>query len=589
MLFQLFHQYGQKMRGEFSALPSGSPTHFRFFFSVSDNAVSVHSATPPAFQRLSTFGTNRETGHQKAITSLKLHPTNPMQLVTSSDDGTVKVWDWVEGRLVRTLVFAQGGKVFQIALGFVASRWWVFANVGVPKENHDRNKANAGYFLHFRVLRIPLAPETEALCSRPFNVGKLSYNPTALVISPRFTYLVALSANKAYTYRLPPNPTNDTWKPLCVKFVSDQNFTCGAFAPDRVVSGRAEEEWFATGDVKGVIRLWHGLAAAFKQLDAGSSQPGLNDTGKAFADTEKRLPTTLLHWHAHAVGAIAFTSSGAQLLSVGEESVLVQWHLASGKREYIPRLGGRAIISLAVRPGARGVEEEWWMRFADGAIVRVGSASGQVNNVGQDVRIDPLRPKSDAAPYPLAFHPPTRALVLPSSHASTLQFIDPTSSTVLFDLEVNPTNRVSRRDDKELEPVAVEHVAFNDATHGPNRWMATVEGRKGDEVDGGGFVKDLKIWRWTHDRYGISTQLPRPHAAADVTKVIFSPTTPSTTQPYLLTTSIDGVAKLWHVREAKRTDQGECDFFLRNFPPLHLQHQLLSILPDDKTIHTLHT
>jgi NET1-associated nuclear protein 1 (U3 small nucleolar RNA-associated protein 17) len=220
-------------------------------------------------------------------------------------------------------------------------------------------------------------------------MGKLSATPSALIISPRHRYLVALSGNKAYSYRLPTSTTKDPlWKPTTVKFVSDQIFTCGAFAPDDNTRSHTEE-WFATGDVYGVIRLWHGLGDAFRQLDAATvtAQGTVDPAGEQQKDDIRRLPTTSLHWHAHAVAAIAFTSSGAQLLSVGEESVLVQWHLASGKREYIPRLGGRPIITLAVKSAQRAVEEEWWMGFADGAVVKVGSASGNIVTVGQNVKL----------------------------------------------------------------------------------------------------------------------------------------------------------------------------------------------------------
>jgi NET1-associated nuclear protein 1 (U3 small nucleolar RNA-associated protein 17) len=201
-------------------------------------------------------------------------------------------------------------------------------------------------------------------------------------------------------------------------------------------------------------------------------------------------------------------------LSVGEESVLVQWHLASGKREYIPRLGGRPIVTLAVRPGARGVEEEWWMTLADGGVIRVGAASGQVNNVGQGVRLgqssslprnvmliraDPLRPTSDEL-YPLAIHPSTSCLVVPSSHPSTLQFIDPRVPSVLFDLEVAPSNRVARKEEREIESVAVERVAFSGKKFGQVEWMATMESRQGDLGEGGGGVRNLKIWKWVGER-----------------------------------------------------------------------------------------
>jgi NET1-associated nuclear protein 1 (U3 small nucleolar RNA-associated protein 17) len=86
--------------------------------------------------------------------------------------------------------------------------------------------------------------------------------------------------------------------------------------------------------------------------------------------------------------------------------------------------------------------------------------------------------------------------VLPSS----LQFIDPAQTSLLFDLEVAPSNRVSKRDEKEITPVAVELVAFSDRVKGQSEWMATVEGRPGDEWEGGGEVRNLKIWRWDGQR-----------------------------------------------------------------------------------------
>lgn len=223
-------------------------------------------------------------------------------------------------------------------------------------------------------------------------VGRTSGTPAAIFLSPRSTYLVTLAGSKAYTFRLPKTPSQgadpDKWKPTLIKFVSDQPFTCGAFSPERTIGGRtSEEEWFATGDSRGIIRLWHGLAAAFRQLDDVIARTPGHDPVANPPDIEKRLPTTSLHWHAHTVAAIAFTPSGAQLLSVGEESVLVQWHLASGKREYIPRLGGTPILSLGVKRGSRGVEEEWWLGFADGSVVRVGAASGSVSTVGQAARL----------------------------------------------------------------------------------------------------------------------------------------------------------------------------------------------------------
>lgn len=515
----------------------------------------VHSSTAPGFQRLSTLSSTDPNGHRKPITALLLHPTNPLQLITSSDDGTIKIWDWVEGRHVRTIQVLDDGGVKQICVGQVGSKWWIFATVTNPKPG-KKTKEDGSHIQH-RVMRVPLLPQAAMDGDKPmawlFNVGKLRAPPEALFISPRTSYVVALAGQKAHVYRLPQGKdvTDDKWKPDCVKFVSDERFTCGAFAPDRKGGRTVQEEWFATGDARGIIRLWHGLGAAFRQLDAANQQQQPGGSGQD--NSEKRLPTTMLHWHAHAVSGLAFSSAGAQILSVGEESVLVQWHLASGKREYIPRLGGRPILSVAVRPGDRGVEEEYWMGFADGAMMRVGASTGQVSSVGQGVRLDPLRPTSNR-PYPLAVHPASKALVVPSSHPSTLQFIDPLESRVLFDLEVAPSNRVSKRDDKELEPIAVEQVAFSAAVDGKSEWMATVEGREADQFEGGGFVKTLKFWRWNGDRYVINTQYPRPHGADNITALAFGP---SGTEPFALTASSNGTVKIWQVRQAKRSEQGK--------------------------------
>lgn len=469
-------------------------------------SVQVHST-----KRLSTI-----VAHQKPITAMLLHPSNPLHLITSSIDGTIRIHDWVEGRHIKTIHLS--GPVLQLVTGRL-DRWYMFCTIDAAssKPKHQKADADGKFKRQQAVYRVDLA-------GRAAKIGKLSSKPNSLMISPSSTYLVALAANKAYAYRLCKDIKA---KVSNVKFVSDQVFTCGAFSP-----GAGKEEWFATGDVKGVIRLWHGLNDAFRQLDAeGPEVDGKKD---------KRLPTTSLHWHAHAVSALAFTSSGAQLLSVGEESVLVQWHLNSGKKEFIPRLGGRPIISLAIKPASRGNEEEWWMAFSDGSVTRIGANSGSINPVGQGVKLDPFRPTS-TSPYPLAVQPGQGYLVVPSSHPSTLQFIDPSSSSVAYDLEVAPSNRIARRDDKELIPVAVEHIAFT------NQWMATVEGRRGDEAEGGGDVRTLKVWRYD-GRYQLNTQLPRPHGSEPIISVSFG--------EHLLTCSATE-AKLWSVRQAKRSEHGE--------------------------------
>ena len=48
---------------------------------------------------------------------------------------------------------------------------------------------------------------------------------------------------------------------------------------------------------------------------------------------------TQMHWHAHRVGALGFSSEGTYLLSGGEEAVLVVWQTATAHKRFLPRLG----------------------------------------------------------------------------------------------------------------------------------------------------------------------------------------------------------------------------------------------------------
>ena len=253
----------------------------------------------------------------------------------------MKVWDWPAGNLLRTINMVDAAcQLRQMCIGEVAGEWWIFATITharwkrgktkKQKRKMDKKKALGSElesypsrgllniclvveYMH-RVVRAPLAEPPSGIRGSSSVIGRVSAPPVAIFLSPRSTYLVALAGSKAYTYRLPsPNSQSgnpDQWNMTLIKFVSDHPFTCGSFSPERTLGGRSyQEEWFASGDTRGIIRLWHGLGVAFAQVDAVASRiSGALEPGKlGYPDTEKRLPTTSLHWHAHAVAAIAFT------------------------------------------------------------------------------------------------------------------------------------------------------------------------------------------------------------------------------------------------------------------------------------------
>lgn len=208
-----------------------------------------------------------------------------------------------------------------------------------------------------RVFRISLKA-TKATSHLPIQlpletlrIGRVK-SPKGLAISPSGEWLVAIGGPKAYVCPLSSLDTGFT------KFISDEPLTSLAFHPT--------QEYFATGDHKGRIRLWYCLDSSLIALGKGSAK-----------DEDKRAQTTTLHWHAHAVSSLAFSSNGAYLLSGGEEAVLVIWQLHTGKKEFVPRVGS-PIVSVAVM-SHQNVEEEYLLVLSDGTLVMIGANSLRIS------------------------------------------------------------------------------------------------------------------------------------------------------------------------------------------------------------------
>lgn len=216
------------------------------------------------------------------------------------------------------------------------------------------------------IYRVSLTPKqsTTSLHSKSSEIIRIGKSKAAVAmgLSPSGSWLVVVAGHKAYVCLTSSLESGFT------KFVSPEKLTCLAFHP--------VDDYFATGDEIGQIRLWYCL----------NNQLTFNT-----AAGERRAQTTTMHWHAHAVASLAFTGNGAYLLSGGEESVLVIWQLHSGKKEFVPRLGS-PILTTTVRT-TDGGEEEYLLGLADGSYSFVNSGSLTITRsisrirLGENIRI----------------------------------------------------------------------------------------------------------------------------------------------------------------------------------------------------------
>lgn len=78
----------------------------------------------------------------------------------------------------------------------------------------------------------------------------------------------------------------------------------------------------AAGDATGRILIWHQLAAAVDSAAAAAAGGG----GGPQSQQQQQPVAATVHWHAHAVRALAFSRDSLRLLSGGDEAVLVRSH-----------------------------------------------------------------------------------------------------------------------------------------------------------------------------------------------------------------------------------------------------------------------
>lgn len=157
---------------------------------------------------------------------------------------------------------------------------------------------------------------------------------------------------------------------------------------------------------------------------------------------EKRPVRSLLHWHQHSIGALAFSPNGAYLYSGGVEGVLVRWSMDStGEKNLLPRLGV-AINQLSCDRKNRIVA----VAHADNSLQFVSTDLTRNDHVVVSSLINAQFGTScEAANYDIAYHSLSDALILNASRGH-LQFYSHTLQQLLYRVDIVQRNYVPAYD-----------------------------------------------------------------------------------------------------------------------------------------------
>ncbi|KAK0465574.1 WD40 repeat-like protein [Desarmillaria tabescens] len=494
-----------------------------YFFSLAGPHIKIYSvATGQVVSTLSAPQSASGDISSDLLTCAILNPHNAFQLITGSLNGRIHIWDFLDANLLKIIDISQ--PIYHLC---AHEKYKDAVFVAVARPSKHKSKDDNAVVIRVSLKTAPTSKQSSVQKSSEISpIGKTRF-PTGLALSASGEWLVATAGHKAYVTSLSsPNPQ-------FTKYVSPERLCCLAFHPS--------EDYFATGDGKGNIRLWYCL----------NDQVNVKAVG-----VEKKTQTSSFHWHAHPVSSLAFTSNGAYLLSGGEEAVLAMWQLETGKKEFVPRVGAPiSTVSLS----KAGNEEEYLLGLADGTYLFISAASLKISRGYSKIRLDPSLLQNGASTSkitasPIVMHAATSTLILPSSHPSSLQIYSPTSSKFVFELEVSPSNRVARKDERPLEPAKIERTVINSS----GEWMATIDRREGDANSHGEIY--LKFWWWDRKAgfWILNTRIDRPHGLNKVTDIAFSPSLDSASL-LLVTTGEDNNIKTWNVRTSK--DKSASDFW----------------------------
>ncbi|XP_026872227.2 WD repeat-containing protein 75 [Electrophorus electricus] len=399
-------------------------------------------------------------GHANQVTGVALNPANHLQVYSCSLDGTVRLWDFIDGILIKT--FTVGYKISSI---YVSNKHIGVIFIILPMQSNENGE-------HFQLVavRLPSALEQE-LEARELSAVLSDVSPvpacTAFgqggdyIASAKGLQLCVYFFRKQKTYRFKLKATD--------KKGARNAFTCVACHP--------KDDCIATGHQDGKIRLWRNF------------------------NQKKEYTYSTQHWHHNAVSALCFSPEGMHLLSGGVESVLVQWHCKEvNKKNFLPRLGG-AIAHICVSP--------------DGQMYSTSHTNNKITIISS-FRVSAVIQglvKGGSVQTDLMIDPRTKALVL-NGKPGHLQFYSLERDKQLYSLDIVQQEYIYQAGLDQFEVVKA-------ALDGTASWLATVE-QRGSKISSLEF--SLKLWSFNEkaQSFELNTTITAPHQNM-ITAMCFSP------------------------------------------------------------------
>jgi WD40 repeat protein len=354
------------------------------------------------------------SGHTDAVSGIAAHPLLSRQIITSSLDGTLRIWDADDGAFIRQVDV--GAPISHIATTQLPAKSAAVVYLVVIVKQ-PKSAAAAALQQHAGSrgsVRVDYPLGDEVACLRPRPIGSsfvhtvgpsggtrasprsavveldLSSGNITQLIFRKEGFFVGMEARCMGASPVAGAQQGEVTPDIVLSFAvrrsvyvwrsSAVGSTLHKYKHNELLSTLSlhpSDSYMSTGDIVGHVRTWCSpllSATAAGSLTSSSRQRWTASSSIATADFEPpivhdaaSIPTSMVHWHAHAVWGTSFLPDGSYMLSGGEEGVLVSWQLSgshgAGKfgpskdkrmMNFLPRLGAsiRGVASYAVASGS---------------------------------------------------------------------------------------------------------------------------------------------------------------------------------------------------------------------------------------------
>ena len=506
-------------------------------------------------------------------------PSNPDQLYVSLKGGMIERWNWIEGRRLRK--WQLGSQIVDIDVSSAQLENETIDLVYTV----DAHGSNFKITAHLLQLSMDHSTDYKTLfrSQEPVDTIQVLQKAQCIVASSGCKLIVgSIRSKKAlgtlsqlqYDWHEVQAPEGVTSVDARVYQVGQKNLKADGYSSDFDID-------VVAGGSRGSLYLYRSLLRETRKVGTKKHAPGV----------------TRMHWHRDAVGAVKWSRDGNYLISGGSETVLVLWQLDTGGKQVLPHLGASIEAITVSNYGA-----SYAIRLADNSVMVISTQELQPATNVPGILLRPnnpsfgprlLEPLGDApsrmgprsrrpavissrkSPFSILLAAPAAlpfsSSLLPTSSASYLQSIDPSTATQISKQALSRTKITDRNMGPNGNVIEEPHVALIAISH-DGEWLASVEewAPPLEDLDHLSISQDsvaarkrrqteiqLNFWAWqdASKSWELTSKIERPHASSSADSEIIDFVMDLSFDPSsagFVTAGNDGTVRIWRPRHRTR-------------------------------------